>query len=122
MRLSILALSLATLCIPGVALAQSNTTPRPIDPTPAPSADCTTPDCNAMRSQQDNLNNNSGTPAAPNSLGDQNRGTSSGSGTLPPTTPDDSLGGNSSRGLDSGGNDGGLGGGSLGGSSSGGGM
>ena len=54
----------------------------------------------ANRQQQDNLNNNSGTPSAPDSLG-EDRGTTGGSGTLTPTTPNDSLSGDD--------NDGGLG-------------
>jgi len=82
---------------------------------PAPSADCTTLDCNSNRQQQDNLNNNSGTPGAEDSLGDD-QGTTGGSGTLAPTKPNDSLGGDDNRG--------GLGGGGSlgGGSSSGGGL
>ena len=96
----ITALVLGLACAPGVAVAQDSDAPAPADTTPAPSADCPTLDCNTNRNQQDNLNNNSGTPSAPDSLGDD-RGTTGGSGTLPPTSPNDSLSGDD--------NDGGLG-------------
>ena len=95
----IAALVLGMACAPGMALAQDSDAPAPADTTP-PSADCTTLDCNTTRQQQDNLNNDSGTPSAPDSLGEDG-GTTGGSGTLPPTTPNDSLSGDD--------NDGGLG-------------
>ena len=84
----------------GVAMAQDSETPAPVTTPPPPSADCTTLDCNTNRQQQDNLNNNSGTPSAPDSLG-EDRGTTGGSGTLTPTPRNDSLSGDD--------NDGGLG-------------
>jgi hypothetical protein len=97
----IMAFALGIACAPGVGLAQDSDTPAPTDTAPPPpSADCTTLDCNTNRNQQDNLNNSSGTPSAPDSLG-EDRGTTSGSGTLTPTTPNDSLSGDD--------NDGGLG-------------
>ena len=79
----VMALALSLACAPGVALAQDSDAPAPADTTPPPSADCTTLDCNTTRQQQDNLNNNSGTPGAQDSLGDD-QGTTGGSGTLPP--------------------------------------
>ncbi|HJR23439.1 MAG TPA: hypothetical protein VJ822_17530 [Dongiaceae bacterium] len=107
-----LALAFGLAFAPGVVLAQDSGVPAPMDTTSPPSADCTTFDCNTNRQQQDNLNNNSGTPSAPDSLG-EDRGTTGGSGTLAPTTPNDSLSGDD--------NDGGLGsGGSSGGGLSGG--
>lgn len=139
MRLSVLALSLANLCIPSVVIAQdvTTTTPGPETNTPT-SADCSglsgtaAAECNALRQQQDMLNNSSNTPGAQDSL-DSTResldgttesldGTTGGaSGTLNPTTPDGSLGagGGSS---DGGGGLGSSGGGSSGGGSSGGGL
>src|SRR5919108_1680034 len=97
----ILARALGIACAPGVTLAQDSDAPAPADTAPPPpSADCTTLDCNTNRQQQDNLNNNSGTPSAPDSLG-EDRGTTGGSGTLPPTPRNDSLSGDD--------NDGGLG-------------
>ncbi len=116
----VLGLSLA--CVPGVALAQDSDAPAPADTTPPPSADCTTLDCNTSRQQQDNLNNDSGTPGAQDSLGDD-RGATGGSGTLPPTIPDRSLGGNDNdSGLDGSKSNGLSGSGSLNGGSSGGGL
>lgn len=70
----IMAFALGIACVPGVALAQDSDAPAPADTTPPPSADCTTFDCNTNRQQQHNLNNNSGTPSAPDSLG-EDRGT-----------------------------------------------
>jgi hypothetical protein len=106
-------LALGLVGAPGGALAQDSEPPAPADTTPPPSADCATLDCNTNRQQQDDLNNNSGTPSAPDSLG-EDRSTTGGSGTLTPTTPNDSLSGDD--------NDGGLGsGGSSGGGLSGGG-
>lgn len=97
----IVAFALGIACAPGLVLAQDTEAPAPADTAPPPpSADCTTFDCNTNRQQQDNLNNNSGTPSAPDSLG-EDRGTTGGSGTLTPTTPNDSLSGDD--------NDGGLG-------------
>ena len=79
-------------------------------------------DCNSNRQQQDNLNNNSGTPSAPDSLG-EDRGTTGGSGTLAPTTPNDSLSGDDNDGgLGGGGSNGLSGSGSLNGGSSSGGL
>ena len=100
MNRTIMAIAIGLACAPGVAMAQDSDAPAPADTTPPPSADCTTLDCNTNRQQQDNLNNDSGTPSAPDSLGDD-RGTTGGSGTLTPTTPNDSLSGDD--------NDGGLG-------------
>ncbi|HJT15073.1 MAG TPA: hypothetical protein VJ790_20790 [Dongiaceae bacterium] len=100
MNRPILALAFGLAFAPGVALAQDSDAPAPAGTTPPPSADCTTLDCNTNRQQQDSLNNNSGTPSAPDSLG-EDRGTTGGSGTLTPTTPSDSLSGDD--------NDGGLG-------------
>lgn len=89
------------------ALAQDGDALAPADTAPPPSADCTTLDCNTNRQQQDNLDNNSGTPSAPDSLG-EDRGTTGGSGTLTPTPRNDSLSGDDSRGgLDSSGSSGG---------------
>lgn len=70
----IVALALGVACAPGAALAQDSDAPAAIDTAPPPSADCTTLDCNTNRQQQNNLNNNSGTPSAPDSLG-EDRGT-----------------------------------------------
>lgn len=103
----IMAIALGLACAPTLALAQDSDAPAQSDTLPAPSADCTTLDCNSTRQQQDNLNNDSGTPGAQDSLGDD-RGTTGGSGTLAPTTPSDSLGGDDKSG--------GLGGGGLSGS------
>ena len=100
MKRIIMALAFGLACAPGVALGQDSDPPAQPDTTPPPSADCTTLDCNTDRNQQDNLNNNSGTPSAPDSLG-EDRGTTGGSGTLTPTTPNDSLSSDD--------NDGGLG-------------
>ena len=103
----IVALASGLVFAPGVVLAQDIDAPAPADTTPAPSADCTTLDCNTNRNQQDNLNNNSGTPSAPDSLG-EDQGTTGGSGTLTPTAPNDSLSGDDNRGgLGSGGSSGG---------------
>ena len=108
----VMALALGIVCAPGLALAQDSDAPAPANTPPPPSADCTTLDCNTARQQQDNLNNNSGTPSAPDSLG-EDRGTTGGSGTLTPTTPNESLsgddndGGLSSRGSSGGGLSGG---------------
>ena len=97
----IVALALGMTCLPGMAFARDSDAPAATETAPPPpSADCTTLDCNTTRQQQDNLNNNSGTPSAPDSLG-EDRGTTGGSGTLAPTTPNDSLSGDD--------NDGGLG-------------
>ena len=118
----IMVLALSLVCAPGAALAQDSDVPAPANTTPAPSADCTTLDCNTTRQQQDNLNNNSGTPGAQDSLG-EDRGTTGGSGTLPPTTPNDSLSGDDNDGgLGGGGGNGLSGSGSLGGGSSSGGL
>jgi hypothetical protein len=121
MNRMIVAFMFGLACAPGVVLAQDSDAPAATDTTPAPSADCATLDCNSTRQQQDNLNNNSGTPGAQDSLGDD-RGTSGGSGTLTPT-PNDSLGGDDNRGgLGGGGSDGLRGSGSLNGGSSSGGL
>jgi serine/threonine-protein kinase len=117
MTRTLAALAFGALIMPGLALAQSSDAPAPADTTPAPSADCTTLDCNNARQQQDNLNNNSGTPGAQDSPGDD-QGTTGGSGTLSPTTPNDSLSGDDNSGGLGGGDNGGLSG--SGGSSSGG--
>jgi hypothetical protein len=115
----IAAFALGLACAPSLAMAQDSDAPPTNNAPPPPSADCTTLDCNSNRQQQDNLNNNSGTPGAQDSLGDD-RGTTGSSGTLPPTSPNDSLSGDD--------NDGGLGsrgssgGGLSGGDSVGGGM
>jgi hypothetical protein len=122
MKRTLVALAFGALIVPGMAAAQDSNAPAQTDTSPAPSADCVTADCTTNRNQQDNLNNNSGTPGAQDSLGDD-RGTSGGSGTLTPTTPNDSLGGDDNRGgLGSGGSDGLSGSGSLNGGSSGGGL
>ena len=92
----IVALALGLAYAPGLALAQDSNAPAPANTTPPPSADCTTLDCNTNRNQQDNLNNNSGTPSAPDSLG-EDQGTTGGSGTLTPTPPNDSLSGDVNR-------------------------
>jgi hypothetical protein len=118
MKRTLAALAFSALIMPGAALAQSSDAPAPADTTPAPSADCTTLDCNNARQQQDNLNNNSGTPGAQDSLGDD-QGTTGGSGTLSPTTPNDSLSGDDNSGGLGGGDSGGL---SGSGNSSGGGL
>jgi hypothetical protein len=121
MKLGVLALSLATLCIPSVTMAQTGTTtttPSPDAATP-PTADCSTlsgsaaADCNAQRNQQDQLDNGSGTGGALQTPSTSSHGTTGGSGTLTPTIPDSTLGGGGSN------NNTGTG---LGGSSSGGGM
>ena len=118
----IVALAFSVVCAAGTAIAQDNDAPAPANTPPAPSADCTSLDCNSSRQQQDNLNNNSGTPGAQDSLGDD-QGTTGGSGALPPTTPNDSLGGDDNRGgLGGGKSDGLSGSGSLGGGSSSGGL
>jgi hypothetical protein len=111
----IIALALGIACAPGVALAQNADAPTPTDTAPPPpSADCTTLDCNTSRQQQDDLNS-SGTPSAPDSLGDD-RSTTSGSGTLAPSTPHESLSGDDNGGgLGSGGSSGLSGGDSVGG-------
>lgn len=120
MKRTLVALAFGALIAPGVALAQDNTAPA--DSTPPPSADCATADCTTNRNQQDKLNNNSGTPGAQDSLGDD-RSTTNGSGTLPPTTPNDSLGSDDNRGgLGGGGSNGLSGSGSLNGGSSSGGL
>lgn len=110
-----MALAVGIVCAPTLAIAQDDDAPAQSDTTPAPSADCATLDCNSTRQQQDNLNNNSGTPGAQDSLGDD-QGTTGGSGTLAPTTPNDSLSGDDNRGglsgsggLDGGSSSGGLG-------------
>jgi hypothetical protein len=115
MNRTIMAIAIGLACAPGMAMAQDSDAPAPADTTPPPSADCTTLDCNTNRQQQDNLNNDSGTPSAPDSLGDD-RGTTGGSGTLTPTTPNDSLSGDDKDGgLGSSGSDrGGLSGGDSG--------
>jgi hypothetical protein len=100
MKRNIAALAFGIVIVPAVAMAQDTDAPAATDTPPPPSADCTTLDCNTNRQQQDNLNNSSGTPSAPDSLG-EDRGTTGGSGTLTPTTPNDSLSGDD--------NDGGLG-------------
>ena len=117
----IVALALGLTCVSGAAIAQDTEAPAANETAPPPpSADCATLDCNTTRQQQDNLNNNSGTPSAQDSLG-EDHGTTGGSGTLPPSSPNGSLSGND--------NDGGLGsresgsrGGLSGGDSVGGGM
>jgi hypothetical protein len=111
MKRMIVAFVLGLAGAPAVAIAQDSDAPAATDTTPAPSADCTTLDCNSTRQQQDNLNNNSGTPSAPDSLGDD-RGAAGASGTLPPSTPSDSLGNDDNGGgLDSRSGSGGLSGG-----------